>query len=307
MKTGITSSVTQRHYDVFEGLEKLAECGFDCADFALNTYTLKNFPEGSVHRVMYTDKWRDFILRVRECGEKCGIGFYQAHALWGLYSDMKEYIPPEEQYFRQIEASALLGAENLVFHPIPPTFRVESNEKKAEIMDYNLRWFGELIPCAEEYGVSIALENTFTHVENRPGDGLFPFATGESMRSLAEGLDSEMAVICLDTGHANVEYGKDLPSIVGEMGEKLRVLHVHDNFGQKEPLLSSDLHMFPGYGNSDIEGARRELGRHGYRGVLSLEPSHLNMPKERLDIALRSASEMARYYAGIVESSRGQS
>lgn len=304
MKIGITMSVIMKQFSLKEGIETLAELGFDSIDFPLNVYTSVRDHGNSIYNVMYTDKWRNFAKDVRSMLDENGVEAYQTHALWGLYTDMSEYIPPEEQYFRQIMAASLIGSRELVFHPIPPTIKINSIAERDRVVDYNIRWFRELVPCAEEYGINLCLENTFTHEKNLPGDGLFPFVDGETMNMLAEGIGSKNVSFCLDTGHANVEHGPDMVKLAHDIAPRLKALHVHDNFGVLEPLLNSDLHMFPGYGSSDLEALCVELGKNAFDGVMSLEPSHRNMPRERLLLILRAAVDIARYYANIVEKNR---
>ena len=108
MKIGITMSVIMKQFSLKEGIETLAELGFDSIDFPLNVYTSVRDHGNSIYNVMYTDKWRNFAKDVRSMLDENGVEAYQTHALWGLYTDMSEYIPPEEQYFRQIMAASLI-------------------------------------------------------------------------------------------------------------------------------------------------------------------------------------------------------
>lgn len=304
MKIGITMNVVTKHYDIREGIELLANLGFDSIDFPLNIYALADMPSDSIYRIMYTDAWRGFVKEVRRILDANGVDAYQTHAHWGLYTDLSAYSSPEEQYFRQIEGAAILGTQELVFHPIPPTIRMNTMEERDRVIDYNIRWFKELVPCAEANGVHICLENTFAHMENVPGDGPFPFVDGETMNLLADGIGSKCVSFCLDTGHANVQHGDAMKNMVHELSPRLQALHVHDNFGVTNPLLYSDRHMFPGYGTADLESLCVELGKTDFQGVMSLEPSHANMPKERLVKVLEAAVEMAHYYAAIVDENR---
>lgn len=306
MRIGITADVMTKHFSMEAGIETLADLGFDALDFPLNIYSIRNFPEGSIHRVMYTDDWRSFACRVRDTLKANHITAYQVHAHWGLYTDMAAYIPPEEQFRRQIEACSIIGSRYLVFHPIPPTVRMNSVADRDAVVDYNVRWFRELVPYAEAYGVHLTLENTFSHEKHVPRDGLFPFVDAETMNQLADGIGSPNVSFCLDVGHANVELGDQLPNMVRELGKRLKVIHLHDNFGRLEPLLRSDLHMFPGYGMADIEAVCRALGEINFEGVLSMEPSHRNMPKERLLRVLEHIIPVARYYGDIVDANRPQ-
>jgi sugar phosphate isomerase/epimerase len=64
--------------------------------------------------------------------------------------------------------------------------------------------------------------------------------------------------------------------------------------------------MFPGYGMADIEAVCRALGEINFEGVLSMEPSHRNMPKERLLRVLEHIIPVVRYYGDIVDANRPQ-
>lgn len=164
--------------------------------------------------------------------------------------------------------------------------------------------FRELVPCAEEYGINLCLENTFTHEKNLPGDGLFPFVDGETMNMLAEGIGARTLAFVLIPVMQMWSTVPNMVKLAHDIAPRLKALHVHDNFGVLEPLLNSDLHMFPGYGSSDLEALCVELGKNAFDGVMSLEPSHRNMPRERLLLILRAAVDIARYYANIVEKNR---
>jgi len=306
MRIGITADAMTRHFSMEDGIETLTAMGYDALDFPLSIYSLRNFPEGSIHRVMYTDDWRDFACRVRDTLKANHITAYQVHALYGLYTDMAAYIPPEEQYRRQIEACSIIGSRYLVFHPILPNIRLNSVADRDAVVDYNVRWFRELVPYAEEFGVQLTLENVFSHEKHTPEDGLFPFVTAETMNQLADGIGSRNVSFCFDVGHAGIELGAQIPHMVRGLGDRLKVIHLHDNFGRLEPVNRSDLHMFPGYGALDLEAVCKALGEINFEGVLSLEATHRNMPKERLLRVLEHIIPVARYYGDIVDANRPQ-
>jgi sugar phosphate isomerase/epimerase len=64
--------------------------------------------------------------------------------------------------------------------------------------------------------------------------------------------------------------------------------------------------MFPGYGALDLEAVCKALGEINFEGVLSLEATHRNMPKERLLRVLEHIIPVARYYGDIVDANRPQ-
>ena len=83
---------------------------------------------------------------------------------------------------------------------------------------------------------------------------------------------AEVLGFCFDTGHANL-VGLDMEDFLTTLGDRLKVLHIHDNDG------SSDLHQIPftftktreNRPSTDWDGFVKGLRNIKFQGVLSFE------------------------------------
>jgi sugar phosphate isomerase/epimerase len=71
--------------------------------------------------------------------------------------------------------------------------------------------------------------------------------------------------VCLDTGHANLS--GDIYDLPRQIGGRLKVLHVHDNHGDR------DDHLPPGRGRIDWAFLMQRLAEQKFEGPLILELS----------------------------------
>ena len=94
----------------------------------------------------------------------------------------------------------------------PERVRLEAVENAVEFLR-------RALPKAEDYGVTLALENLL----NRPGDVTRTYA---ELARVVRRLDSPVVGITLDTGHARLTEGLD--SAFDTFRDDLRHLHIHD-------------------------------------------------------------------------------
>lgn len=255
-----------RQTDVFSSLSEIKQAGYDGVDFPLYVYTQT---KGTALRS--ESWWRAWTQSVRDYADNLGLTAMQAHAPWDedIPADLS-YNAPSQIYARVFAACSILGCKKLVFHPVAYPYRIVSAETEQAIHAYNLRWFRELLPFAEKYGIVIELENTFDYFHlQMPGDPLRPYTTAAQLNALADGLDSPYVRLCLDTGHANIA-GENIPQMITQMGTRLDCLHLNDNYGKRSGM-HEDLHLFPGEGNVDWQPIAASLKKIGYTGVLNLE------------------------------------
>ena len=292
MENRISSAAASfcREASLEKSMELIKSAGFHSMDFPFSAYSREeNDP-------MLGENWRAWVVQVKKLSDGYALPVTQAHAVWnqGIPEDF-HFEKPREVFFRTIEGCKVLGCRHLIFHPIRQSHRVGTGEQREKIHAWNVRWFRELVPAAEEFGVILNLENTFdSHHTQLPGDPLYPYVTGEDMLRLREDIGSDMVQICLDTGHAHIS-GQDIPQMIRDFGEHLTTLHLNDNYGLIGPLYE-DLHLFPGYGKiqwKPIFDALREID---FRGVLNIEPigELKRMPDEIRLIQLKAAAETLR-------------
>ena len=271
----------------------LRDAGFGGLDFPFSIFSDAGTDP------MCRDDWRQWVREIRAISERLALPVVQAHATWRqTLADDLRYEPPQEIYFRTLEACRMLGCRNLIFHPLRQYAPVDSETMRQKIHDCNVRWFHALLPAAEENGVFLNLENTFdSHHVQRPGDGLYPYVTAQDMLALLRDIGSSRVRLCLDTGHANIA-GQDIPAMVRAFRDELATLHLNDNYGLITPVYE-DLHLFPGYGRIDWTPVFAALREIRFAGAYNVEPiaELRRMPDTVRLIQLRAAADTLRALA----------
>lgn len=254
MKIGIKFNIFNSGYCRYGDKKyiKLKEHGFSCIDFNMT----------STNTELYTSPAPDrLLLYEKALADDAGIEIHQAHGPWRSPpkdGTSEERLERMEKMKTSIYLTSLLGCKNWVIHPLMPLGAddlVTGNEKGT--WDINLRFMRELLISAKEYGVTICLENLPMTK--------FSLAKPASILNFVEEIADENFKICLDTGHVSVFDDLSLCDEVRRLGDKIKVLHVHDNkFGK-------DLHLMPYFGSIDWKAFARSLKEIGYDGVFSLE------------------------------------
>lgn len=256
MKIGISvrpySGAWMRCYD--EKFKMLEKCGFSSVDYNIcNTDdVLYTYSDSELERQMTSELSR---------ATSANISFSQVHGPW-------RYPPcdltPEDQaermekMKRSLLAASFLKCKYWVVHPIMPFGTddlLTGNEEKT--WEMNLSFMRELLAYAKQLGITVCLENMpmLSFSLAKPGDIL---------RFVRE-IDDESFRICLDTGHVAVFEDLTPAEEARKLGKYIKVLHVHDNCGDK------DAHLYPGLGRIDWVDFVKALNDIGFDGVFSLE------------------------------------
>lgn len=268
MKIIVSTSIAGllRAVSLDEALETVARAGYTQVDFPLSVFSR---PAGSP---LKGEGWQGWTRELRRKLDALGLQVVQAHASWeqAIGEDLA-FQEPFPVYERTIAACSILGCPNLVFHAPLYFFPMGDGAARRRVTDWNIRWFSRLVPHLEEAGVTAALENTFDYRRvQRPGAPPFTYTSAEDMLELVEGIGSQRVGICLDTGHANIA-GQNPAGMIRAYGDRLKVLHLNDNFGLIGPVYE-DLHLFPGHGNLNWGEIFRALRETGFTGSFNLEP-----------------------------------
>jgi len=101
----------------------------------------------------------------------------------------------------------------------------------------------------------------------------FSISTPTQILKFVNEINDENFKICLDTGHVNVFNNLTVGDAVRELGDKIKVLHIHDNGG------TDDDHLAPFSGGIDWVDFSKALKETGFDGVISLE----TLPDGNLD------------------------
>ena len=234
--------------------KKIREHGFEAVDYGIqNTDTY-----------VYTSteaEMREFLEREANSAKEAGVVISQIHGPW-RYPPMD--LTPEDlnermdKMKRAVLATEAIGSKYMVIHPIMPFGTADIQDgKEKETFEMNISFMTELATYAGEHGVTVC-------IENMPMLG-FSIARPAKILELvlAVGLDSFM--ICLDTGHVSVFDDLSPSEEILRLGKYLKVLHIHDNLGDK------DAHLFPTLGRVNWGGVKESLDAIGFDGVFSLE------------------------------------
>lgn len=244
--------------------QKIAQCGFSAIDYNMaNTDT-----------DIYTcsiSELREKMLQEKAEITAAGLEVSQVHGPWrwppqdGTAADRAEWLAKMK---RSLDATALLDCKNWVIHPIMP-FGMEERQTADEekTWELNRTFMSALLAYAKELGITVCLENM-------PMPDFSMGSPADVLRFVRQINDPNFR-ICLDTGHVAIFPGLCAGDVLRQLGSYVRVLHIHDNMGDR------DFHLWPGQGRIDWQDLAKALDEVGFTGVFSLETA----PSEALEDA----------------------
>ena len=296
MKIGINTAVNFKglvgfDMDLKSTCKKLREIGYDCVDYAIGDYE-----EVNPYLIQDRKIWTEFFKEQARIINGEGLTVSQTHGAFptDLDPNNPRVFTPEvlEIHKKEIEATNLLNSKHIVIHPI----HVE--DSKDVYVKTNVKAFSQLTPTLKEFGVKNCVENMWA--KNSQTNQFY--ATGcslpEDMLTIINELnDNDAFCACLDTGHLNI-LKIDVADAVKKLGDKLEVLHVHDN------LDNADSHFPISFGSTDWEKFAKALKEVNYQGVFSLEfifPRFRQFGKNAFIKYLEYAYETAKFVTDLVK------
>ena len=283
-KLGVSTSGYAHDCTISDYMHRIKKAGYDSVDFDLFDY---------YDLIMHPD-WMSWAEDVCTATLVAGLTVGQTHAQLGLFSNPDlSYEPPPEIFYRNLKICYLLGCKEIVFHPVFLAAVVETEDLYEKLVDYNVRWFKELIEPAKKLGVHISIENT---ADARPQILSAPFTRATDMMELIDRIGEPTFGICLDTGHAHI-MSQDIPGMIRMFCKRLRTLHLNDNLGAITPV-HPDQHLFPGAGTIDFPSIFDALKCINFTGVINLEPGEFltRLPVDVRDAAMMGGALVARAY-----------
>jgi len=268
------------------GTEFIKECGFDAMDMGLMRQTAEK-EEFSEENYEKTCK-----MLLREA-EKNGLYFNQAHSPYPAVTMVDRDQETVEEYnqkiwphvVRSIKIAGILGAKQVVVHPVDCTSVPEINQK-----EFNLEFFNSLIPYCKEYNVKIALENMWRNSKELGRRTANVCSFGRDLADYVDALDERYFTVCLDLGHSSI-VGQLPEEAIRELGGKrLTALHVHDN------NTLEDLHTIPFMGKTNWSEVMKALADIDYQGDLTFEVLTDKFP------VIRKSAEMTKNYYKLLAS-----
>ena len=237
-----------------KSVELTALAGFEAWDFTISgmlNYDSATGRRSVNHGHPYMSREGVKIARkLRQIGLDNGIVCNQAHA---------PFSPKDPDinvtFKRALELAAEAGAPNIVFHTM-------TNES----LEANIGLFAALAPFAEDYGVKIAVENTYLWPRCQAFATPDPVSLPKTMREFLTRVNHDYIVACIDTGHAEISsVGTNAPDMIRAAGSKLACLHIQDCDH------IHDSHQLPFTMNVDFAAIIKALKEVDYKGDMTLE------------------------------------
>lgn len=290
-----------------EGFELLAKSGFRACDFSLNGY-LKNTDIYGQELNRFFDQSLEeleaFFTPHKEAAKKAGVRIHQMHMPYPIYvatsdPEINRYMW-EEVAPKSMEICRFLECKYIVVHGFKLAKYLGSEELEWQ---ETAKFLDTLAPMAKEYGITFCMENLYDSVSGRIVEGPCCDARKVVQRIdlFNEKYGAEVLGFCFDIGHANL-IGIDFEDFLVTLGKRLKVLHLHDNDGER------DLHQIPftftktreNESSTDWDGFLRGLKKIGFDGVLSFEtaPTLDSFPKQLKGETLMFINKIGMYLQG---------
>ncbi len=263
-KISISTGGLQIKYGVKPALKLVKDAGFDGADFCLDSFRNKSLPD---ILNMEHSEFVEYFKDIRNYADEIGLAIPTVHSLLYPYCD-DEAINDERRRrgIRDIEAASILGAKYCVMHSASTV--IWGYRATPDFMhEINQRMYNDFVPTAEKFGVYLTLES-FGNVKVDGVPGYDYFSHHKIMRDEFDSLDTEYKAFCLDSGHTNCAVGGGgLPveDFVRYFGDRIKMLHLHDNNG------FTDQHLIPGFGTIKWRPVFEALEEIGYDGYYNFE------------------------------------
>lgn len=274
MKIGIVTYAYIEPYGYEKGIDKLIRHGYGCIDYSSHKYPNLVDTNHELFSLSETE-FEKSLRRERELYRSAGIEISQTHGPWRYPPQDGTKEDRDERFLKMAKAvrgTAYLGCETIVVHPLMP-FGSHSDAEPETQWQINLEFMSRLAEIGEEYGVTVCFENM-------PFREL-PLSPIKEILRMVKAVNSKYFSVCLDTGHCAV-LGDSPSSAVRLLGkEYLKVMHVHDNNGQR------DYHWLPGTGVIDWDDFSSALYEIGFDGTLSLETGAIRFKEGDEDLESR--------------------
>ena len=281
-----------------EGLRAIAEAGFDAIDLGLDSVFVQKDTIDEAYEAYLLDekRIRETMDTIKEGLKKYGLTIGQAHAP-NAYVPRK---PKETEIMRKCVEKCFaiceeLDCRHLVIHPIcDGSARYPSLTKEDEIRE-NMAYFSSIIPLLKKHNVICCLENAYSLDWGTKKAYACACSDMAEVNRYIDDLNAlageKRFAFCLDTGHA-LMLGTDIYNAIKTLGDRLEILHVHDNDGYL------DEHTAAFLGVCNWGRFIKSLREFGYKGNINMETSSFVQlfPKELIPAALKLLAAEADYF-----------
>lgn len=255
MKLGINEYIMSQNYGFEKTCAFLSHLGFDTVDF--NFYARED---------LWNDDFEERVLKYKNIISKYHLKISQMHACWFKNEDSDEIKNKKiELNKKALLICDMIKCPYLVMHAVKFKGYYKDKDIFQKANQYNLELFKEYRDFIIDHhlNVKIAIENMFGYEINTVNPAETIFTSAHQMIDYIHQLGN-CFVCCLDTGHAFVAQ-QDIPTMIYELKDYLKVLHVHD------AILTDDSHLIPGLGYIQWEPIIKALKDIHFNGSFSLE------------------------------------
>lgn len=293
-----------------QGFKMLKSVGFSCVDFSLNGYLTNSMLYCNEKNLFFdqTDtELEDFFRNHKDAAQETGITIHQMHMPYPMYAprgsrELNDYLQGTVAP-KSMKICAFLGCPYIVVHGFKLSRFLGSEELEWQETE---KFLDFLAPLAKELEITMCVENLYTNIAGHIVEGPCCDAgkAAERIDRFNERYHAEVLGFCLDTGHANL-IGIDTESFIRTLGNRLKVLHIHDNDG------IADLHQIPftfrkareNRVPTDWEGFVRGLRGIHFDKTLSFETAPVldSFPQEMRREVLGFIARIGEYFAEKIE------
>lgn len=310
LKIGVQTKTIIHHENPTEGFEQVKKAGFSCVDFSLNEYLLNKTLYAKKLNTFFDktqEELQEYFRLFKECSEKTGIVIHQMHMPYPNYVpeasiELNDYLR-DVVAVKSMQLCHYLDCKYIVIHGLKLARYLGSEEAEWEMTE---KFLDFLAPMAKEMGITMCVENIYTGIGNHILEGPCCDAVkaAERIDRMNDKYKAEVLGFCFDTGHANL-VGIDFERFITTLGDRLKVLHIHDNDG------ISDLHQIPftftktreNKPSTDWDGFINALKAIHFDKVLSFETAPVldSFPLEMREDALSLIAKIGKYFAEKIE------
>lgn len=269
-----------RHQEVYfnceQALKVCAEGGFKVINLDFIEYSKPGQP-------MRGSDWEPWCHMQRTIADELGLDIAYAHA--PFYEWRADQPDGDELYEelikRSIQGAGIMGVRQIVFHP--GSVSNETWYSHRESLKRNLQFYTKYASLCDSYGITAAIENMM-----EPECGRRFGSSTEELLELYDKLQGRGRFgICWDFGHAHMADVQQCAAL-RQIGSRLTMLHVNDNFGRK------DDHLAPYFGTIPWADIMRTLRFISYPGDFIFEnfsffdgaPEELRIPIMQLCVKI---------------------
>lgn len=243
------------------GIERLENSKFNYANL--------NFFE--IQELLDKDDYQDIFIKLTTILKETPIIFNIAHApihypfFFNNYYERNDIGILEDRILKALDIAKEVGVKKIVIHV--GTYLDENyNYDIEKSIEHNIKYLEQFVKKAAESNILIAIENGTQMQKDEPAfKNTAPYI--DELIQIVEYYNKkykkEIMGICFDFGHANVG-NLDIYNEIKKIGSKLKVTHIHDNYG-------TDSHNQPFDGTINWVDVRNALTDINYDGELTSE------------------------------------